>query len=487
MNTAVAKNAFRLGIERLLESIALEIEFEQGPYEEGRKRPQLEHGTRKTFFDRFLTLLGWSLGPDGDVAEEARIKAETIRFIDYVGIKDDTHAPVLILEAKAWSKSFVLPRRARAAGTARQLIMEAIKHVNDGKTKATSPVIGDWHDYLDQVRDYVQTSHAQYNHPVPRAVLASGQWVVIFTDPVRTFVDKDVDEEDFRSFSKDEFVTRADEIFDLLARERLSATTPPVIRPSQIPHYVDKDAVEAAYHALLVSYKGKGASVFIQTPQVVAYPVVILQRSGGALLAVTDAHQSADMNLDRDSDDISDRLLTTHLDTVSQRAAALLVECGSELGMPLPVFSLTDFLGFDSVVHANPRGSSKSGEAEADVDRYVRVLNKTADEWIIATGDKPHYLLERPEIDCRFHAWADCRTAGKETGQNAITSPVTAPPRAFFVDGSPYHCAHQTVMDRRHKRCHIAPLDERTCCSACTLHSVCWDDAAKAKLPCGQA
>lgn len=158
-----------------------------------------------------------------------------------------------------------------------------------------------------------------------------------------------------------------------------------------------------------------------------------------------------------------------------------------ELDMPLPVFPLTDFPGFDSVAHADPFSASVTDETGTEVDPYVRKLNKKADEWIIATGDQPHYLRERPEIDCRFHAWADCRSIGKETGPNAVTSAVTELPRAFFVDGSPYHCAHQTVMDRRKEFCHIAPLDERTCCSACTLHSVCWDDAAKAKLPCGKA
>jgi hypothetical protein len=87
MNQAVDENDFRRGLEKLLRDIAAEMALDiTGPYEEGSQQLLLEHGTRILFFDRFLTLLGWSLGLGGNVAEEARIKAETTRFLDYVGL-----------------------------------------------------------------------------------------------------------------------------------------------------------------------------------------------------------------------------------------------------------------------------------------------------------------------------------------------------------------------------------------------------------------
>jgi len=108
MNQAVYENDFRLGLEKLLRDIAAEMAPEvTGPYEEGNQRVLLlEHGTRILFFDRLLTLLGWDLGLGGNVAEEARIKAETTRFLDYVGLNDASRAPVLIVEAKAWDKPY---------------------------------------------------------------------------------------------------------------------------------------------------------------------------------------------------------------------------------------------------------------------------------------------------------------------------------------------------------------------------------------------
>lgn len=486
MNTAVARNSFRRGLELLLASIAQETAAAaQGPYEEGPEQLQLEHGTRITFFDTFLTLLGWTLGLGGDVAEEARIKSETTRFIDYVGVNDTTLVPVLLLEAKAWDKEFIRPTKT-FSGTERQLMMAALRHVNQGGDKAEAPVLGAWHDYLAQVRDYVRTSKDRYRHDVPRVVLASGQWLVIFTKPTRTFVDKVVDETDFKLYTSGDFAANADEIYDLLARENLSTITPAFIRPSEIKHYVEPATVGAAFHALLVSYKGKGVSLFVQTPQVLIYPAIILQRIDGALLAVAEGRQSAEMEFDPVAEDGGDRLLTSHLAKVTDQAANLLTACSRELGAALAVSALADFPGFKTPMRTEDDEAVAALGAQAFGDRYVRPIKNAIDEWLIVTGDTPHYLLHQPRLACQFHAWAHCRVSGYETGISAVSAPLTEPPRAFFVDGSPYHCAHQTVIDRRRTQCPIAPLDQRTCCSACAFQDICWDEQSFAGLPCGK-
>ena len=112
-------------------------------------------------------------------------------------------------------------------------------------------------------------------------------------------------------------------------------------------------------------------------------------------------------------------------------------------------------------------------------------LREVPNEWLLVTGGGPHYLLEVPVVHpCRFHNWADCRDIDRQIGTAAVSTPCTSSPRSFFVDAQMYHCAHQTVQDRRHTRCYIAALDERTCCRACVYQELCWTPAERGQLPC---
>ena len=481
MNQAVYENDFRLGLEKLLRDIAAEMAPEvTGPYEEGNQRVLLlEHGTRILFFDRLLTLLGWDLGLGGNVAEEARIKAETTRFLDYVGLNDASRAPVLIVEAKAWDKPFVRAGVGKTQATEKQLLILAIKNLHEKGTKDNSPVVGEWHEYLDQVAGYVRTSRENYSHDVPCAVLASGRWMVIFTSPVRTFIDGDVNEEHFEIFQDGQILENAEKIYHLLNRRRLGGITPHHIRPTQIGHYLSVKTTAAVYHAVLVSYASTGAKFFTQIPEIRIYPALLLQRDDGTLLTVLDGNMSFRMDLDG-ADEHDVQLLTSHLTAVSRQAAALLQICSTELGIALPPFALTDFPGFQ-----DEHVGSKLG-ASGTVKSYVRRTNRTADEWLIVTGEAPHYLANVPAVECRFHAWGECRDVGHQVGAAAVSTPSTETPRAFFVDGQKYHCAHRQIIDRRAEFCHIAPLDMRTCCNSCSLRSICWSAANLAKLPCGK-
>ncbi len=51
------------------------------------RRPH-EHDTRLLFVNELLSHLGWRLGAGGNVLEEARLQANTTKFMDYVGVVD---------------------------------------------------------------------------------------------------------------------------------------------------------------------------------------------------------------------------------------------------------------------------------------------------------------------------------------------------------------------------------------------------------------
>ncbi len=93
MNPIAAESEFRAGIKKLLDDI--DNQFKHGYANTdayGRDEVFHERDARIFFFDRLLQLLGWNLGMGGNVAQEARIKAGTTKFVDYVGINQDTRS-----------------------------------------------------------------------------------------------------------------------------------------------------------------------------------------------------------------------------------------------------------------------------------------------------------------------------------------------------------------------------------------------------------
>lgn len=481
MNRGLAENAFRAGIEELLATIDRERGPESvDPYAGAGDQTLHEHDTRIFFFDRLLRLLGWELGVGGDIAEEARIKAGTTKFIDYVGVNADTRAPMLILEAKAWDKPIITGRGNWAGKAKAELIVAAIEHLNKGGAKADSPVVGDWHDYLDQIRGYVRAFKENYRHDVPSAVLASGKWLLIFTRPIRTFWDGEVTDSDFVLFELQEFVLQAHRIFGHMARVVLADTTPLRIYSAQLPNYVTPANLKVAYHGLLIRYEKSGAPLIGQRPLILLYPALLVERDDRALFTVIDADDGIQLQETRLQD--GEDVLAPHIDNVAAGAQALLQSCSNHLGVAIAPSELDTFLGFPDTSVVAAAGL----ELGAPQKLFVRPIRTSSDQWLAVTGNLPHYLLAEPVLACRFHSWSECRSKNQAIGVSAVGSPSIERPRAFFVDAKPHHCANRSLDLRRENRCHIRAIDSRTCCRACVYQSVCWFGNDAATLPCGQ-
>ncbi len=482
MNAGVRENDFRRGLQKLLEGVAREQAPDPpNPYAGKGEQVLHEHDTRIIFFDRLLILLGWHLGLDGDVAEEARIKADTTKFIDYLGINEDTNAPVLILEAKAWDKPFISGKGTNRKKGPAELIVDAINHIRLGGDKALAPVVGDWHDHLSQLAGYVKTSKDVYGHQVPRAVLASGSWLLIFTDPTATFCDGVINDSQFKIFFHEEYVSNAHVIHSLLSQSHLGSVAPVRLRSSQLGNYVSTANLAAAFHAVLVRYEESGAPIFLPRPRVLIYPAILVQRDDGTLFNVIDEEAPIEMNLEAVETGYDS--LGVHIDRVTEVSGELLNRCSEELGENLVASNLSHFPGFTNVFTDGDAGSTISLGRPEKV--FINPIRTSADQWLIATGDIPHFLLEQPRVSCRFHTWSECRAVGREIGISSVNTRVTDTPRSFFVDEQIYHCAHHVVQDRRCNRCHIAPIDMRTCCRACVFQDSCWSANELARLPCG--
>lgn len=480
MNPLVAENEFRRGMERILAEIGrLSAPEAANPNAWAKGESLHEHDTRAFFFDRLLQLLGWNLGAGGDVAEEARIKAGTTNFVDYVGVDQDTRAPVLIVEAKAWDKPIIKGKGEKRDWSKPKLIVEAIKHVNARGGEESSPVTAEWHGHLSQLARYVRTFKEQYGHSVSRAVLSSGQWLLVFTDPVLTFCEAKVNDQQFRLFESGEYVERAHVIFQQLARVTVADPAPIHIRPSELVDHVNKENFVAAYHGMLIRYEESGFPTLAQSPRILIYPALIIQRNDDKLFTVIDSEVPVPMQTSRNVN--GEEIIGPHLAEVATAAKELLQSCSEELDLSLAPGELADFPGFPTTSVVDASGVAPNKQQK----QFVKPVRNSSENWLAVTGSQTHYLHEIPKVACRFNAWAACDAIGRSIGPNAINSPATREPRAFFVDGQPHHCAHRTVADRRSARCYIEAIDARTCCSACVYHGSCWSPAEAAKLPCG--
>lgn len=480
MNRGLAENEFRRGLEKLLE----DNEGEQtrptiNPYAGASEDAFHEHDTRIFFFDQLLRLLGWDRSAGGNVVEEARIKAETTRFIDYLGVKANPNIPIFILEAKAWDKPLISGKGKWAGAKTIDLVIAALQHLHGGGTKEASPVTGEWHDYLAQLRGYVRTSKENYGHDVPRAVLSSGQWLLIFKAPVAAFCGGALDDKQFLLLESKDYVGQAHEIYNLLAREMLVLTPPERIRSTQLPSYVNKACLKAVYHALLIKYEESGALLFAFSPRILLYPALLVERADQLVFTVIDTEVPIHLPLLRSGDGQED--LAAHFAEVDAYAKELLKSCSEALHCAIVASPLEDFCGFeeDSLVTASII------TLETGKKILIRPMRTYSDHWLAGVGTNAHYLLETPHIDCRFHRWERCRDAGCEFGTSAINIPATSTPRSFFIDAAPHHCANRDIIERRDDRCHLAPFDYRICCKACVYHDLCWSEDERESLPCG--
>ena len=359
------------------------------------------------------------------------------------------------------------------------LIVAAITHLNAGGNKEDAPVAPDWHDYLVQLSDYVRTFKENYEHRVSSAVLASGKWLLIFTEPAVAFYEEIVNESQFLLLEMPEYVSQAHRIFELISRVKLADTAPFIIRSSQLPNYVSPENLSAVFHGLLICYEKSGEPEIRQVPQMLFYPALIVERADRTLFTVIDAVEPIQLHPTGAEEDVD--ALKHHMNIVNDAAQTLIQSCSTALGCEITPKPLDEFRGFPETSQVASTGLALGVPRKL----LVRPTRKRPDAWIAVTGEHTHYFLAAPRLACQFHSWSNCRTAGAAIGVSAIGAPILEMPRAFFMDTSLCHCANLVVEDRREKRCYIRPIDGRTCCKVCVYQDICWSPAESADLPCG--
>jgi hypothetical protein len=179
-------------------------------------------------------------------------------------------------------------------------------------------------------------------------------------------------------------------------------------------------------------------------------------------------------------DDVA--LLGDHVQQVQTQSNELLARITALVpGLPVPS-PLADFPGF-------VRGPARNGEpqrvfAPDNAERdFLRPFQRKPGEYLLATGDTPHFILASPRLDgCGGHDWPTCHALG----ENAGTQPIYLPsydPASFFISGAHHHCAHRMIHGMRTDRCKIRAFEDFLCCQTCTYSPICWPP--NVQLPCG--
>lgn len=449
----------------------------------------LEHRTRRYVIDPMLRALGWDVGDPGQITEEARSwdeKDEALYF-DYLGLNRQ-RAPVLMLEAKGVDADG--PRRPRQEPPNRHemaaLISEALRTLKQGERH--NAVVKQWADWLNTLRTYVRSLDVAKQATLKRVVITSGQWLIVFTNPVATLVtDTTPDAADIRCFvSFEDLEEQHGELYRLLARPRLVNTLPLTFNLPEALTVLDPWAVDLMFRGVLVTTQLSGAERS-RYPTRTVYPAVVLI-SGGHSFAVVD-YEGEPLEEPRKAERLPDFLaaLQTRGDAFQTRVLGRLgrteLTPASLTRYPISIREAAESDCLDplppstaALVEANTPEGPQLVRVAGDRPSDASYLVITGEEWF-------HKLLQPFGPDCVFHSFIEAR----KQGVGGVQLSMGGRPDSFTAATEPQHCEHVDIHGLRRNICQVLPIETHLCCRACVFFGVCWPTAeVQARLPCAR-
>lgn len=422
-----------------------------------------EAQVRKYIIDPMLEALGWKLGDPAAMIVEAGVEpldnSSHRRFLDYFGAgRDDECRASLLVEAKRLSHE--LPKHDEGMDPG-QVIADALKVAQATKLSARGkgkrgPLSVEWLDVLTTLFDYVGRL-ASGDHGAPRKVLlTNGEWLIVFIDPVKTLVRKEIATNDLLVVSNlQEAGDAAAALFAQLSFEALTDD----LQEQNVVDFCRFVAPEGgplpAAFAVEISTAELG-----KQPLMGVQPAVAVQIPGGGWLRFTNPAFEQHV-LRREAE------LAGDMSAVHEQAETLVASL-----RPRRDLRLVDAVTFETTVLNIPKFPSS------------RLLRRVTDNrFVMYLGDVTHPFVDPgPFTGCRYHWFGPAFKEGVAAGSAAILRPSTQPP-AYFPSGSARHCAHGEVHAQRANSCAIRGMDEFLCCRACALQTRCWPDGAP-NLPC---
>jgi len=469
-----------------------ELRAEHGRLPESPPPPSdlLERTSRRFLIDPLLAALGWDPGDPAKAIEEARTKGlgENWLFFDYLGLRPQDRAPVVVFEAKRYDLE--LPRKQyKSAPNATEmpvLIADAINALRVGDKSI--PVVSEWAGYLRDMRDYIASFDDFGRVALKRAMISSGRWIIVFNQPSKTFLGPQPAEANnihcFVDFT--DMMDRRAQLFSLLARDRIVDTLPLVLSVPDALHLLMPADITAYFKGTLIATSGDAGARRVKHPHRTAYPALIV-RSGTRLFGIVDFDKKT-----VEPDD--DNKIPQFLNDIAAAQTALETSLANLMACAFVPADLTQFEGFPvPSTHSNPLRKAVAPVAGSSAERIEKQEACKAfvthsddpdavNEFLVATGTSSFHKehLQRGP-DCAFH---DFKSARKEqVSEKAAIDDYRVD--GFTRDGQLNHCAHRNLLALRASRCRIKSTETHLCCRACIYEQECWSDPAdNGRRPC---
>jgi len=453
----------------------------------------LERTTRRFIVDPFLNALDWSPDSIPDLTEEARARTtgDERLYFDYLGLDRATRTPILIVEAKGFDVE--APRRpyqgAPNANDMSALIAEAVDALKAGNT--SRPVISAWAEFLGDMRTYVLSLGELGRTTLKRAVMSSGQWIIVFTDPWAVFGDTSpANVEHIRCYvGVEDILARKDELYDLLHRARLADTLGLMLTVAEALEMLDGANLGECFRAALVTTSTNVGASKQPFPTRLVYPALIV-RTGERWFTITDMNDPVFEPKFGKADQIEEFL--EELETVGARLETNLSRSMGRNFAPLPI---EVFPGFEepalnevdnpAALAPLPGSTTHRRKTESLSKRFLTHTGSPGapPEFVVVTGEHRFYKFNKQRgSTCAFHYWKDARNQGAafdERHKGYILS-------SFTEDGQDRHCANAHVVSLRKDRCQLEAIETHLCCQACLFADICWksnDDRGRLSCP----
>ncbi len=437
------------------------------------KQNELEAHTRTYLIDEVLTCLGWNLrDPSTIIVEDpieslpalSRVSPGESRRIDYHGVERVgtlLFSSLLVIEAKKLRSALPDPLSADVL----ELSSFFAKAVESRRILSNLPerVPKIWTEWIDSVIDYVERVEHAYGTAPSCAAITNGNWYIIFTNPRGTFIEGNQSISDIVVFRDLGEVHRSvTQFYDAISYERLRSFVPPQ-HVQHIGRFINGGEAVKVTFATRLSYGRAGPR----------QPVLL---AATCAWLYTSKYGWVIFEMDFEEDFIQFRNGTEDMIAVikelSTRRDNFLVELRR---------------------HIRPEVLEPSAVADRRVNGSTLTAARPSPEQLICRTDENHYLLavgsnatflkdDHTYENCRFHDYGACLKEGQGAADGPILKSSINPP-AFFVSGSPFHCANASVHVQRANKCLLAPFERFLCCRKCTYFDHCWPDGGST-LPC---
>jgi hypothetical protein len=442
----------------------------------------LEYHARTYIINGMFEALNWPLQSDEGLpafVPEAQIESlerGTRRFLDYFGLSPTTQKPLIVVEAKRPSLS--LPSDENLPET----IASGLREQNLGEV---------WNEILSSIQDYVNSVTAHFGYSPHRVGITNGSWLILFLDPIQTFVNGNVHSGAIVVFADpNEIYSKAAEVWEYLEYTNVAGKIESrSCDLGELPFRIEPRKIKRITLGLKLIYF-ESPTQYKPRPQINILPIVLIGSQDDLWIYIQRNNHSG-FDLPHRYEELGN-----HLREVNHYIDNLVAEVAQNIQIRVDLSPITAHYEQDESIFKEFRGVN-------DITAYS---NKGIQQFIIVTGTESHFLRETPSVvDCIYHAWAN----SQEEGVAAVDVPVVmasiSMPKSFFLDGQDHHCTHATVLSAKTSQlnhenrqrcglrsnpdgaafCEIIQIEEYLCCRTCVFENVC-TKAELFHLPCNR-